>query len=476
MEKNQGEGRRTFRGETWEAALETARAEMGPNVRVISANRLRRGGVFGFFATEIGYEVVVEEGSRPSGVPEILESMIRRTKDAAEVNTTAVRAVVERETANRTSASTAGNEVVGTASRIPGGVRLLDGASPQAEDQRQRDRENAAVLIKRIEERQNELLEDRVRERERAAQIAAERDAERHRAARLEVERERLAEEITETRERAAEELGRLAVEKEEAERREHALRVEISRLHGERDSLKRRHEVLREVDVRPVETVPAAASDVQSTGVEVLGKLSLPENVLSKVRSGTPIAKAIDSSGAASSITDQSGLVVLVGPGQLVLERQLDLSAKWGVPASECAYVTVRDLVQRETVGVRVLRDEADIVSWVDGRRDPRKTAILAVEYNATPSWAGALRRVSRAVPYGKWRLVLPATYPLGEVRTLLTALVLHEPKIDLVGVRRTTDSARMLQFAEHIATVDGETHSGDLWASLLWERACQI
>lgn len=472
----QGTEKRTYRAETLEAALETAREEMGQNIRVVSANRMRRGGVMGFFATEIGVEVVVERSEKPSGVPEALEGMIRRTRDAADVNTAAVRR--EMGATGRDWAEVAAERAGVSRPQVLIEERVVAPVVASGNDeQARRDRENAEMLMKRIEERQNELLEDRVRERERAAQIAAERDAERHRAAKLEVEREKLSEEIVETREKAAEEIGRLMVEKEESERREHALRVEIGRLHGERDSLRRRSEILG--TPQAAESAPRIHVSKQPTsdGVDVLERLSLPGSILERVRAGVPLAKAVSANGAkGAAISDQSGLVVLVGPGQLVLDRQRELCEEWGVQASECAYVTVRDLVQRESIGVRVLREEADIVSWVDGRRDPKKTAILAVEYNATPSWASALRRVSRAVPYGKWRLVLPSTYPLGEVRTLLTALVSHEPKIDLVGVRRSQDSARMLQFAEYIATVDGETHSGDLWASLLWERACQL
>jgi flagellar biosynthesis GTPase FlhF len=50
---------RTFRAATIEAALADARAELGADVHIIEANRIRRGGVGGFFATELGVELVV---------------------------------------------------------------------------------------------------------------------------------------------------------------------------------------------------------------------------------------------------------------------------------------------------------------------------------------------------------------------------------------------------------------------------------
>ena len=48
-----------FEGPTIEAVLEEARAAMGPGVRIVEANRLRKGGLGGFFAKE-RFEVAVE--------------------------------------------------------------------------------------------------------------------------------------------------------------------------------------------------------------------------------------------------------------------------------------------------------------------------------------------------------------------------------------------------------------------------------
>lgn len=51
---------RRFRAATIDEALEAARRELGPDIELVEANRIRRGGVGGFFATELGVEIVVE--------------------------------------------------------------------------------------------------------------------------------------------------------------------------------------------------------------------------------------------------------------------------------------------------------------------------------------------------------------------------------------------------------------------------------
>lgn len=50
---------RRFRGASYEEALTAAQAELGDNFRVIGADRIRRGGLGGFFATDLGVEVAV---------------------------------------------------------------------------------------------------------------------------------------------------------------------------------------------------------------------------------------------------------------------------------------------------------------------------------------------------------------------------------------------------------------------------------
>ena len=50
---------RRFRGASYQEALTAAQAELGDNFRVIGADRIRRGGLGGFFATDLGVEVAV---------------------------------------------------------------------------------------------------------------------------------------------------------------------------------------------------------------------------------------------------------------------------------------------------------------------------------------------------------------------------------------------------------------------------------
>ena len=73
-----------FEGSSLEAVLEEARVAAGPGVRIVEANRLRKGGIGGFFSKE-RFEVAVEvaevpapsspspaSGDRPSGVDAVL--------------------------------------------------------------------------------------------------------------------------------------------------------------------------------------------------------------------------------------------------------------------------------------------------------------------------------------------------------------------------------------------------------------------
>ena len=54
-----------FEGNDLETLLQRVRAEVGDEARIIAANRLRKGGIGGFFAKEL-YEVIVEP---PPGAP-----------------------------------------------------------------------------------------------------------------------------------------------------------------------------------------------------------------------------------------------------------------------------------------------------------------------------------------------------------------------------------------------------------------------
>ncbi len=52
-------GLRRFRGATLDEALAAARLDLGDGLEIVEANRIRRGGLGGFFATDLGIEVIV---------------------------------------------------------------------------------------------------------------------------------------------------------------------------------------------------------------------------------------------------------------------------------------------------------------------------------------------------------------------------------------------------------------------------------
>ena len=500
MTKNEPQQRRTYRAATLDAALEAARSELGAGVRVISANKMRRGGIGGFFATEVGVELVCEKASElVGGTAEVLEHLVRMQRDVVEVSSPGAASSQSRST-NRDWAQIAADRVAVRESlfeepnlaRVGAGRvrteaestlerRALERAAEEKrlfEEQRVRDVDNSIAAQRRVDTRQSTLSEAAAQERERAIAVSVERDLARSRSAQLEVERDRAIAQVLDERTTSATEIGRLDAEREAADRRAQSLRVEIDRLQREREGMVRRESLLRETlrhEIVQAETDTGISSN-ESQGIDVLERLSLPADILGLVRRGTPLARAIPVGKKTGFPGSDEGLIVLVGPGVLVRELQKQLGEACAVRSSDMAYVTSRELVGRENVGVRVLHTDQEIVTWVDGRIDPKKTSILAVEYNAGPSWMSSLRRTARCIPHGRWRVVLPASYPVSETKTILTALDSHKPVIDVVGTSSTNSPAGMLAFAERVATVDGEEHSGSLWASLLWERACQL
>jgi hypothetical protein len=68
-----------FRGDTYDAAVEAAREALGPRVKVIAADRIRRGGIGGFFATELGVEVSV--ALHDETVDQALERLVAATAE-----------------------------------------------------------------------------------------------------------------------------------------------------------------------------------------------------------------------------------------------------------------------------------------------------------------------------------------------------------------------------------------------------------
>lgn len=55
-----------FRAATFDEAVALAHAEFGDQVEVVEANRIRRGGIGGFFATDLGVEVVIRPAAAPA--------------------------------------------------------------------------------------------------------------------------------------------------------------------------------------------------------------------------------------------------------------------------------------------------------------------------------------------------------------------------------------------------------------------------
>jgi hypothetical protein len=68
-----------FRGATYDAAVEAAEKALGPRVKVLAADRIRRGGIGGFFATELGVEVTV--ALHDETVDEALERLVAATDE-----------------------------------------------------------------------------------------------------------------------------------------------------------------------------------------------------------------------------------------------------------------------------------------------------------------------------------------------------------------------------------------------------------
>jgi hypothetical protein len=66
-----------FRGPTIEAALDAAQTSLGGKVQLLAANRLRRGGIGGFFAADMGVEVSVS--LEHESIEEALQRLVEGT-------------------------------------------------------------------------------------------------------------------------------------------------------------------------------------------------------------------------------------------------------------------------------------------------------------------------------------------------------------------------------------------------------------
>ncbi|MEM1331864.1 MAG: hypothetical protein AAGG08_00270 [Actinomycetota bacterium] len=77
------EERRTFRAATLDEAVEAARAVLGPELELVEAHRVRRGGLGGFFATDLGVEIVAIPRVRPTPSPSLLDDVGTPPMEAA---------------------------------------------------------------------------------------------------------------------------------------------------------------------------------------------------------------------------------------------------------------------------------------------------------------------------------------------------------------------------------------------------------
>lgn len=68
---------RQFEGPVLEDLLERVRAEVGPDARIVAANRIRKGGVAGFFSRQ-AFEVLVEADASPTALPDPAPTPARR--------------------------------------------------------------------------------------------------------------------------------------------------------------------------------------------------------------------------------------------------------------------------------------------------------------------------------------------------------------------------------------------------------------
>lgn len=484
-------GKRRFRGASLEEAVAAANAELG-EVRVLGANRLRRGGIGGFFTTEIGVEIEVE-AVQPRNTAETAEADTGRrdVKEPTVPSGGGLDALVaDRIDRLVTSKPNQPTSSLPRQLRQPSDVtelvvERLDERERQAQERAieaaQRERAARAEAQAAAErERQARAEAEAAVERERIATTTASLDAERRRSAQLEVERDRAMELAMNERTRAAAEVARTQAERQAAEQRATELQMELVRAERERAAAELQTDLMRDALKRKSEENLAAAklpAADESYGIAVLGRLGVPERIVDRVRAGSALSAAIPVGDRVGDPGNSDGLIVLVGPAGVVRERQRQLAQRCSVADSDLAFATMRELVSRDSVGVRVLRDEDDVAAWVDGRKDPHRTCILAIEWNASPGWTTGVRKIGRGAANGQWRLVLPASFSGRETRTLLHALAMYRPHLDIVAAQQSVLScAQMLEFADRIMTVDGEPHSGSLWASLLWERACQL
>jgi ribonuclease E len=111
-----------FRAATVEEALRQVRASLGEDAEIVEANRIRRGGIGGFFATELGVEVVALGATDQDAGLAALPSFERKAPAAAESGNhpaTADPAPVDRPMRSPLRARQAWRQAVGDELREP---------------------------------------------------------------------------------------------------------------------------------------------------------------------------------------------------------------------------------------------------------------------------------------------------------------------------------------------------------------------
>lgn len=463
---------KAYRGETLDDALAAARGELGEGVKVVSADRLRTGGVGGFFSKEIGVEVVVEI---PGGVAVVAHPNQPRSGSgsATAVAATIERMVAERSDSNTLATSGARDWAKAAADRVAARETKQEPDALTRTSQSVRDELRRAVE----EERESREAEIRTRdtqirvERERRESAIEERDLERRKLAEALHERDASLQSADEFRKSALSEMGQLIAEREDAERAAIAARAAVARAENERTISVRTAESLRE-DVRAILENDRAAG----SGQVVLERLGVPSEILSSIAAGVSLAKAVPVGSRVGDPQSDEQMIVLVGPAGVVRRRQDELAVRLGVRPGDLAFATIIERRDKGSEPVRVLRDEEEIRTWVDGRLGSRGHAsILAVEYNAGPGWSSFIRRARKVAARASWRAVVPGGYSVNATSALWNAIGGASCVIDVVDARLCSQPGAMLTFAPFLATIDGQEHSGALWASSLWDIACE-
>ena len=476
--------RKTFRAESLDDALADARRELGDGIKVVSAHRLRRGGVGGFFAREIGVEVEVEApGTSKSTVQDVAGLIERLVSEKSDTLAPALSVPRARDTSSvssqkrepllETPQTAARDWAQKAADRVSDNNMII---TPKTSETVVAVREElrAALEIERTE-REREIAARDVAlrlEREKREAALSERDNERRRALQAESERDDALRAATGLKSEALAELERLANEREEAERRAVQARATAARAENERIAAQKREEALRE-DVREI----LERDNLETSGQAVLARLGVPSEILEQVIAGVPLSRAVPRGPLAGDPAPEHHLIILAGPSNVIRRRQEELAVRLSVKPSDLAFASTKESLSKRNESMRYLSNPDDIQAWIDARLGDRAgVSILALEYSSGSGYATFLRRTRKAAQRAHWRAVVPASYSAENIGTVWSACGGRGVAVDVMDVAGSNNPAGVLAFAQHIGSVDGEPHSGALWASLLWDIACEM